>query len=80
MNEASNEASTAAGPPVVWRNWPGNLERAARAAARRPLPSWVLAFSNALTRWSVRIEQNPARAYGLGAALAFALGVLVGLL
>jgi len=83
MNEHSKERSTpdslGIGPPAVWCRWPAVLERAARAHAKRQ-SRWRSLASRALTRWSARLEREPLRMFGLGAALAFAFGVLVGLL
>ena len=83
MNEHSKQPPTPAsigiGPPAVWCRWPAALERAARAHAKRQT-SWRHVVSLALLRWSARIERDPVRMFGLGAALAVAFGVLVGLL
>jgi len=83
MNDHSNERraldDTTIGPPAVWCRWPAVLERAARAHEERQ-NSGRRTVSLALLRWSARIEREPARMFGLGAALAFAFGVLVGLL
>lgn len=83
MNEHSKEPraldNAAIGPPAVWCRWPAALERAAHAHAKRQA-SWRRGVTLALLRWSARIERDPLRTFGLGAALAFAFGVIVGLL
>ena len=72
------------GPPAVWCAWPAALERLVRSAhtarerARRD--AWRVAIASALTRFSARIQREPVRVYGLGAAFAFVFGVLLGLL
>lgn len=72
------------GPPAVWSEWPRTLERLLPSGhstrARRPRRTWWAAVSRAVMRWSARIEREPVRVYGLSAALAFGLGVLIGLL
>lgn len=83
MNEHSKERrtpdSTGIGPPAVWCRWPEALERAARAHAQRQA-NWQRVVSRCITRWGMRLEREPVRMFGVGAALAFLFGVLVGLL
>ncbi|HEY6722787.1 MAG TPA: hypothetical protein VI197_02115 [Polyangiaceae bacterium] len=72
-------------PPVAWSKWPAMLERLAqlRGANARASPrrgAWSARAWRALEGWSARIEREPKRAYGVGAALAFVFGVLMGLL
>ena len=45
-----------------------------------PEGDWLEPFSRALTYWGTRIQREPARMFGWGAALAFTFGVLIGLL
>lgn len=85
MNDNSKQLSTQVGPPAVWSEWPRTLERAARRLRVTALPChrdrrWGLLVSRAVLRWSACIEREPVRVYGVGAALAFVCGVLIGLL
>lgn len=93
MNEHTNQPSsssdptpsTAAGPPALWSDWPASLERAtalgtpkARGLSWRS--AWSAALWTAVLRCSARIEREPVRCYGVGGAIAFAFGALIGLL
>lgn len=85
MNDNSKQHSTQVGPPAVWSEGPRTLERAAtrlRAAAvsRHRERRWGALVSRTVLRWSACIEREPVRTYGVGAALAFVCGVLIGLL
>ena len=84
------DPSTVMGPPAVWRQWPAVLERAARARKKTPIrlpptpdrtqSAWLELGSRALTRLGTRLQREPARMFGWGAALAFTFGVIIGLL
>ena len=83
MNDNAKRQSTQVGPPAVWSEWPVTLERAVRRLRVTAAPrqhEWRVLVSRALMRWSACIEREPLRVYGFGAAIAFACGVLLGLL
>ena len=76
------------------RSWAARLVRRMRNAdfwsrgslplnARASLPvrpGLLGGLERALIAWSHRVEHNPRRMFGMGAAIAFVVGVLVGLL
>lgn len=74
MNERVKQQRIRVGPPALWSEWPRTLERAVR------LRGLTARSRRTLMRWSTRIERDPARVYGIGAAIAFAFGVVLGLL
>lgn len=84
MND-NKQHSAQVGPPAVWSEWPRTLENAARRLRATALPrhrDWRCGpiVSRTVLRWSACIEREPVRVYGVGAALAFVCGVLIGLL